>query len=157
GWTAKRNGATIATLSGTGSAYSKFSYSTAGGGTFTVTLTVSDKDGGAAPAVTTLSIVGGAANDASAITPPVVARAGAGVAEGPVQGLGGNDTITTDPSVLVPIILDGGAGNDVLQGGGGSDLLIAGAGDNTLSGGAGNDILQGGGNDNLSGGLGDDY
>src|SRR5581483_5421382 len=152
-----RNGVTIATLSGTGSAFSKFSYGTAGGGTFTVTLTVSDKDGGAAPPVTALSIVGGAGNDVIAITPAVIAAAGAGVTQVLAQGLGGNDTITTDPTVSLPVVLDGGAGNDLLQGGGGGDLLIAGAGNNTLVGGAGNDQLQGGGNDNMSGGAGDDY
>src|SRR5581483_8137713 len=107
-----RNGVTIATLSGTGSAFSKFSYGTAGGGTFTVTLTVSDKDGGAAPPVTALSIVGGAGNDVIAITPAVIAAAGAGVTQVLAQGLGGNDTITTDPNDSLPLALDGGAGDD---------------------------------------------
>src|SRR6478736_9329654 len=40
--------------------------------------------------------------------------------------LGGNDSLATAPDVTLPIIANGGAGNDLLQGGGGSDALDGG-------------------------------
>jgi len=64
--------------------------------------------------------------------------------------LGGNDSLATAPDVTLPIIANGGAGNDLLQGGGGSDALDGGDGDDRLElrdgvadfgrGGAGNDF-----------------
>jgi Ca2+-binding RTX toxin-like protein len=96
----------------------------------------------------------------------------------------GNDVITVNAGVVVPVDLRGGDGNDQLTAGGGPATLSGGAGDDTLvagaaaavlngddgndvltggaaadvlSGGAGNDTLSGGAsNDTLSGGVGDD-
>jgi Ca2+-binding RTX toxin-like protein len=42
------------------------------------------------------------------------------------------------------VLLDGGAGHDLLVGGAGLDVLIGGAGDDTLEGGRGLDVLTGG-------------
>ena len=54
-------------------------------------------------------------------------------------------------------LLDGGPGNDVLEGGLGNDTLVGGTGDDTLEGGGGNDNLDAGsGDDYLRGGAGDD-
>ncbi len=58
-------------------------------------------------------------------------------------GGAGNDTLNGDEATG-PLILVGGAGNDLLYGGSGRDLLIGGAGSDTLFGGAGEDILIGG-------------
>nr|WP_319387394.1 cadherin domain-containing protein [uncultured Roseibium sp.] len=73
-----------------------------------------------------------------------------------VDGVGGNDTITTgDHNDRV----EGGAvaGNDQITGNGGRDLLFGDGGDDTISGGSGDDIIVGGtGNDTLSGGDGSD-
>jgi Ca2+-binding RTX toxin-like protein len=93
-----------------------------------------------------------------------------------VNGLGGNDLIVMDESVItwkgllnggagndvligagLADVLDGGAGNDALFGNGGDDELHGGTGDDHLSGGAGKDILLGdAGNDVLDGGAGSD-
>ncbi|MCA9125996.1 MAG: DNRLRE domain-containing protein, partial [Planctomycetales bacterium] len=55
------------------------------------------------------------------------------------EGGSGNDTVTIDPSVTVPVSLSGGAGNDVLIGGSGNDLIEGGLGNDRLQGGLGND------------------
>jgi hypothetical protein len=72
-----------------------------------------------------------------------------GTGEFAVKGLGGDDTINAGTaSPPVPIILDGGLGNDT---------IIGSRGDDTIIGGGGNDILDGGGGaDTLLGGDGDD-
>ena len=64
---------------------------------------------------------------------------------GPLQGMGGNDTLYGSSS---DNMLDGGMGDDCLYGGGGNDTLLGGDGDDWLDGGAGADIMLGGaGND----------
>ncbi|HLO19184.1 MAG TPA: calcium-binding protein, partial [Sphingomicrobium sp.] len=69
----------------------------------------------------------------------------------------GNDTITVDPRLILPVELHGGLGNDFLAAGGGIARLFGDAGDDRLAGGPANDELHGGdGNDQLNGGLGDD-
>ncbi|MFO0804034.1 MAG: LamG-like jellyroll fold domain-containing protein [Gemmataceae bacterium] len=82
-----------------------------------------------------------------------------------VFGLDGDDVIDAS-AATIPVILDGGMGDDTLRGGSGDDLLIAGptlpggAGDggrNSLFGGAGNDTLDGAGSDYLDSGLDNDY
>jgi len=74
-----------------------------------------------------------------------------------VMGVGGNDTISIDSSITLPVTLDGGSGNDELIGGGGNDSLVGRGGKDTLLGGAGNDTLFGGmGSDSMSGGDGVD-
>jgi Ca2+-binding RTX toxin-like protein len=62
---------------------------------------------------------------------------------------GGNDTMTVEPGVTIPIVAAGGSGNDILRGGAGNDVLDGGDGDDTIEmrdgqadfakGGAGND------------------
>ena len=77
------------------------------------------------------------------------------------NGFGGNDRIevlnsNTSP-FNIPVIFDGGDGNDRLKGGAGADVLLGGAGRDTLAGGNGNDILIGGtGPDKLYGNGGED-
>jgi Ca2+-binding RTX toxin-like protein len=76
----------------------------------------------------------------------------------------GNDTVSVGWDVFTPVIIDGGAGDDLITGGGGSDTLrgatgndtlFGGGGSDTLNGSAGLDALHGGtGNDSLDGGLG---
>jgi len=53
-----------------------------------------------------------------------------------------NDTVTNKTSV--PMVADGGAGNDTLNGGSGKDTLKGGAGADTIKGGAGTDTIVGG-------------
>ena len=63
-----------------------------------------------------------------------------------VDGGEGNDRITiqTQGSRALPVMLDGGAGNDVLFGSLGQDILRGGAGDDQLWGGGNLDVLDGG-------------
>ena len=81
------------------------------------------------------------------------------------NGLGGNDKIevlnaTSNPNTVpftIPVIFDGGDGNDILKGGAGADVLLGGAGKDNLKGEMGNDLLIGGGDvDILYGGQNDD-
>lgn len=87
-----------------------------------------------------------------------------------ISGQGGNDAIQIDETngtIVMPLTVLGGGGNDVLIGGSGDDVLIGGAGQDTLVGTNGNDLLTGGdgsdvlmgdsGNDSLLGGAGLDY
>jgi Ca2+-binding RTX toxin-like protein len=67
------------------------------------------------------------------------------------------DRLDVDPTLTVPIIADGGAGNDFLSGGAGNDTLSGGAGADELIGQGGNDVLTGGAGRNiLRGGAGND-
>jgi Ca2+-binding RTX toxin-like protein len=93
-----------------------------------------------------------------------------------VYVLGGGDLVVVEGNLEIPIVIDGGSGDDLLQGAGGGDTLLGrtgndqlygyqgddrlygGAGDDLLSGGDGMDRLRGhGGNDTLLGGAGRDY
>lgn len=58
-----------------------------------------------------------------------------------VDLLGGNDTLTVDRRVRVPVMAFGGDGDDSLVGGSGRDILIGGAGRDVLNGGAGDNLL----------------
>src|SRR5262245_27651509 len=75
-----------------------------------------------------------------------------------VNGLGGNDKITsTLAAAAIRVTLDGGAGNDTVTGGALSDQIFGNLDNDSVLGGAGNDTLSGGdGNDTLTGGKGDD-
>jgi hypothetical protein len=84
----------------------------------------------------------------------------AGVSRVVVNGNGGNDSIAAYGSINVPLVLDGGGGNDTLTGGAGDDRLYGGSGSDTLAGGAGDDVLVSIGgaadHDRLTGGAGHD-
>jgi Ca2+-binding RTX toxin-like protein len=154
--------------------------------TQTVKLKVSDGDGGATIATSsvqilgqgtlqiggTLYIVGGnTTNDIVAITMcgsqimvlatfnsnnPMYFNAST-ITDIQVRTRGGNDIVVTTPNVTKTMTIDGGAGNDLLTGGGGRNVLIGGTGNDILYGAAGDDILFGGvGNDDLYGGDGND-
>jgi Ca2+-binding RTX toxin-like protein len=69
----------------------------------------------------------------------------------------GNDLVTVDASVDVPVRISGGNGNDTVIGGGTNDSIYGGPGDDSLVGNDGNDSLIGeDGNDSLYGGNGND-
>jgi Ca2+-binding RTX toxin-like protein len=74
-----------------------------------------------------------------------------------VNADGGNDRIHVASSVLVPLTMRGGAGDDTLIGSSAADKLVGGGGDDRLIGSRGDDQLYGGpGDDLLVGGPGDD-
>lgn len=74
-----------------------------------------------------------------------------------VNAGGGEDRVHIAASVIVPVTMRGGAGDDTLIGGSAADRLIGGRGDDHLIGGRGDDQLYGGpGDDVLVGGPGDD-
>jgi Ca2+-binding RTX toxin-like protein len=56
----------------------------------------------------------------------------------------GNDIATVFSQLLMPVIIDGGAGNDLLTAGSGNAILLGGAGDDQLFAGSGRNILIGG-------------
>jgi Ca2+-binding RTX toxin-like protein len=69
----------------------------------------------------------------------------------------GNDVAAVASDIRLPVLMDGGAGDDVLVAGGGASILLGGAGNDVLVGGPGRDVLIGGlGRDLLMGGPGDD-
>ena len=62
-----------------------------------------------------------------------------------VNGLGGPDTITAVNglgALGIPIILDGGDGDDTIQGGDAGETILGGHGNNIISGGRGNDLVM---------------
>ncbi len=50
---------------------------------------------------------------------------------------GGNDAATVAGDIMTQMVLDGGAGNDLLIAGGGPTVLLGGAGEDVLIGGGG--------------------
>lgn len=56
----------------------------------------------------------------------------------------GDDVFAVAGSVNVPVVVSGGAGDDILTGGPGRSILIGGAGSDILYGGGGEDLLIGG-------------
>jgi Ca2+-binding RTX toxin-like protein len=154
-------------------------------GTFTVSVTATDKDGGVSePATLDVTIsptsvvdgvltIGGTDGDdhikiipkgrpsASGATLQVIINGEkqtfTGIDSIVVYGNAGNDVIKLAGAIRVPATLDGGDGNDRLKGGKGDDVLLGGAGNDHLHGHQGNDILIGGeDSDRLIGGPGDD-
>lgn len=68
-----------------------------------------------------------------------------------VRALGGDDVVQAAglANTALPIIAEGGSGNDILIGGDGNDVLRGGDGDDVLIGGPGTDVLDGGSGDNV--------
>jgi uncharacterized protein (TIGR03118 family) len=60
------------------------------------------------------------------------------------DGWAGNDNIAIAKEIAIPMILDGGAGNDSLRGGSGNNILLGGPGDDDLRGLDNRDVLIGG-------------
>ncbi|MFO0890068.1 MAG: hypothetical protein U0790_13125 [Isosphaeraceae bacterium] len=70
---------------------------------------------------------------------------------------GGDDRATISSGITRPTLIDGGAGNDNLTAGGGPTILIGGTGNDGLTGGKGRNLMIGGlGLDSLSGNAGED-
>ena len=74
-----------------------------------------------------------------------------------IRSLDGNDSITIDPSVTVPAVIEAGRGNDTVRAGSGNDTVDGGYGDDMIYGGAGDDLFADSyGRDSLYGGAGND-
>jgi hypothetical protein len=73
-----------------------------------------------------------------------------------VNTLNGNDTVNSQAAITKPMVVHGGAGNDVFHGGGGNDSLFGGLGGiDYLYGGTGKDYIRGGTGENvIYGGIG---
>ena len=74
-----------------------------------------------------------------------------------VFGGDGDDTISADKALTIPVYFNGGNGNDKLTGGAAADMLLGGEGKDLIDGGLGNDLVFGGaGSDRLRGSGGQD-
>jgi ELWxxDGT repeat protein/VCBS repeat-containing protein len=175
--------ATITESGGAGSLSASHVYSH--GGIYTITVVLTDDDGGSATATTSAVITGAGVvgntlyvigtNQADDVEINAQGNGlirvnasflpGAGTRAFPEAGVqqiivllgGGDDQATVAGNVMTPVLIDGGDGNDNLKAGGGPTVLLGGAGNDTLTGGRGRDILIGGlGADSLTGGPGDD-
>ncbi len=122
-------------------------------------------------------MVGTSGNDTTVLTAADVAAAQSNSADVlAFLALAGDDQVTVDAAVTLPVLIVGGAGNDTLAasaatvavdldggddndtliGGSGNDVLRAGSGTNILIGGNGKNQFVGGGNDTMTGGINDD-
>ena len=67
-----------------------------------------------------------------------------------LRGHGGDDVLIVKSSVTLPVLIDGGSGDDCIQGGSGADQLFGSFGDDVLIAGTGRPALDGGsGNDRI--------
>ena len=68
-----------------------------------------------------------------------------------INALAGDDVVEASslPAGLLQLIVDAGAGDDVVLGGAGNDVLLGGAGDDVLLGGSGLDVIDGGDGDDI--------
>ena len=74
-----------------------------------------------------------------------------------ITSFSGNDTLTTQPGIALPMTIDAGSGNDTITTGDGADLINGGDGNDTLNGASGGDRIVGDrGGDTMNGGAGDD-
>src|SRR4051812_14301632 len=74
-----------------------------------------------------------------------------------ITSFSGNDTLTTEPGVTIPMNIDAGSGDDTITTGDGADLVNGSDGNDTLNGANGVDRLVGDrGADTMNGGNGDD-
>jgi PKD repeat protein len=142
-------------------------------GTYTVTVTVVDNQGGRASAVRTVTVSAAALqadpSDASKIALVVGGTTGNDTLDFASDGAGGvvvtlngvvlgtfsptgsviaygqagNDTIRVGGGINRSAVLHGGAGNDKLFGGNGADVLVGGDGADVLNAGNGADVLVG--------------
>jgi uncharacterized delta-60 repeat protein len=62
---------------------------------------------------------------------------------------GGNDLILANNSVTIPLLIDAGAGNDVVVAGAGNDIVYGGGGLDAVNGNNGNDAILGGAGSDL--------
>jgi hypothetical protein len=153
-----------------------------GNQTRTVNLQVSDGDGGVTTVATTVQVLGQGTVLSNGVLSVVgsntandtvqVSQSGgqirvsngttqsfnaASVSRIEIRTRGGNDIVIVGLEVTTPLLIDGGAGNDLLTAGGGDSVLLGGPGNDILVGGPGNNILVGGdGNDILIGAAGRD-
>ena len=140
-------------------------------GDMTIQVTATDKDGGVSITAThqvTVAktkmkdgklLVGGSTSDDTISLFPgsVYVTFDSEPALGPFEptagivvfGLSGDDTISVDPDITLPLEIFGGPGNDVLVGGGGPNALYGQAGNDELTGGPDVNLLDGGGDDDL--------
>jgi alpha-tubulin suppressor-like RCC1 family protein/PKD repeat protein len=146
---------TVAEQNGAGTANKTHAYTAAG--VKTVTVTVTDDDGGQRQSQQSIrvlygcvgptpsgAIVRGTGNDTINGTEgdDVIVDTGG---SNTINGRGGNDVICS------------GSGNDAIDAGSGNDLVVDKGGSNTVAGGGGNDqITAGNGNDAIDSGTGDD-
>jgi len=159
---------TVTVGQGSGSGTVSASHVYTSGGAFTISLNVTDDDTGAALATTGAYVTGVGVHDGVL---HIIGTAGADqvnvsqddngryvVAAGFLPGgqrtvdnsgvqsilafLGaGDDHFTIARSILTPLVVDGGEGNDQLHGAGGPSILIGGLGSDRLLGGPGENIL----------------
>ncbi len=101
---------------------------------YRITLLVTDDEGDSVSLSTQLIILD---DNPNTFAPPLSAQP-VGVDSVTILGLAGTDTLDLRNWTL-PVILDGGAGNDTLYGGSGNDTLILHQGNDSGFGGLGND------------------
>ena len=169
--------ATLVQGAGSGTFAGSHAYTT--GGIFTITVTLTDDDGGSVTSTTTAVItgIGVVGNTLYVIGTDkddhvTINQAGsvyrvhadflttgnfrdvpiAGISRIVVQACGGNDQVTISGGISLPALIDGGKGDDKLNGGNGTNIIIGGDGNDDINGGNARDILIGGkGSDRLVG------
>ncbi|MGN6133949.1 MAG: hypothetical protein ACTHOU_05575, partial [Aureliella sp.] len=174
---------TVTEAAGSGTVTANHVY--ASGGIFTITLTLTDDDGGTIVTTAQADITGAGVNNGilyvigtdhddqvtinaakdtykvhSNFYPsgaPFKTFDQAGITQIVVVMCDGNDQVQVAGNITTPTILDGGDGDDKLNGGAGNNIIIGGDGADELLGGSGRDLLIGGvGSDNLTGNSGED-
>jgi ELWxxDGT repeat protein len=158
-----------ATLTKTGGVWQvNASHTYASGGIYQAVLTVADDDGGAATQAATVLVAGSRLNEGTLEIVgsgqrdnlSLMLKKNALVVSGSVGGVKlnqaipaasvqrivvhlaeGNDSLSVDKKVTVPLLVTAGAGNDVVKAGGGAAVIIGGLGQDQLTGGGKSDLL----------------